>query len=171
MEAEFTGNKMNWLNIREPRVWAVLWLAISVFFLFADQNLMAPNLSAIANDFGFDEDEKDRYLGSYVSIGFFIVGGPAALIVGYLTDILHRPRLFGYVIFLGEASCFGTYWVTTFVQLLMCRVLTGIAVGGATPIVGSMLADLFPAEQRTYAATLVTLATGAGVGIGQLFSG
>ena len=34
-------------------------LFILSFFLFADQNLMAPNLSQIADDFGFNDFQKD----------------------------------------------------------------------------------------------------------------
>ena len=107
-------------------------ICLTVFFLFADQNLLAPNLSAVADDFHMDEDEKDRKLGGmndtpihpytplytpihpyipyipaiavytlsilnthythlgYISFGFFIVGGPAAILIGYLTDTVQR---------------------------------------------------------------------------------
>ena len=34
-------------------------LFILSFFLFADQNLMGPNLSQIADDFGFNKIERD----------------------------------------------------------------------------------------------------------------
>ncbi len=38
-------------------------------------------LTAAANDFGFDSDQKDRYLGGYLMAAFFLVGAPAALLV------------------------------------------------------------------------------------------
>ena len=43
---------------------------------------MAPNLTAIAHEFGFDDDERDTYLGGYVSTAFFVVGGCASLVFG-----------------------------------------------------------------------------------------
>lgn len=34
--------------------------AITSVLLFADQNLLAPNLSQAADEFGFNEDERDK---------------------------------------------------------------------------------------------------------------
>ena len=51
------------------------------------QNLMAPNLTAIAKDFGFNDEERDRKLGGEIALGFFILGAPVALLAGYLTDL------------------------------------------------------------------------------------
>lgn len=34
--------------------------AITSVLLFADQNLLAPNLSQAATEFGFNDDEKDK---------------------------------------------------------------------------------------------------------------
>ncbi|KAK1744136.1 MFS transporter [Skeletonema marinoi] len=39
-------------------------------------NLMAPNLSTIAEEFGMDDDERDMKLGGMVALGFFFVGAP-----------------------------------------------------------------------------------------------
>ena len=36
------------------------------FFLFADQNLMGPNLTQIATDFGFNDIERDVKLGGEI---------------------------------------------------------------------------------------------------------
>ena len=48
-----------------------LLLCAAVFCIFADQNLLAPNLSAIADDLGFDERERDAKLGGQISVAFF----------------------------------------------------------------------------------------------------
>lgn len=39
-------------------------------------------LSVAAEFFGFDDTQKDVYLGGYVNVAFFAVGAPAALLVG-----------------------------------------------------------------------------------------
>ena len=44
------------------------------FFLFADQNLMGPNLTQIANDFGFDSTQRDIKLGGEISLVFWLIG-------------------------------------------------------------------------------------------------
>ena len=45
------------------------------FFLFADQNLMGPNLTQIATDFGFNVIERDVKLGGEISLVFWLIGG------------------------------------------------------------------------------------------------
>ncbi|EFN57703.1 hypothetical protein CHLNCDRAFT_142913 [Chlorella variabilis] len=61
--------------------------------LYADQNLLAPNLTAIAEDFGFDDQQRDRLLGGFIAAAFFGVGAPAALLFGWLSDRVNRCRL------------------------------------------------------------------------------
>jgi MFS family permease len=58
--------------------------------------------------------------------------------------------------------------VTTFWQFLVLRMLTGVAVGGVFPLVFSLLGDLFPATQRAAMASLLQIATGLGIGAGQV---
>ena len=45
------------------------------FFLFADQNLMGPNLSQIADEFGFNDIQRDVKLGGEISLVFWLIGG------------------------------------------------------------------------------------------------
>ena len=97
------------VEMKKPRSFTVAVMALTVFFLFADQNLLAPNLQAAADDFGMDDEEKDRYLGGYIALGFFIIGGLASCIIGYWTDTCKRTTLFGYVVFFGEVSCALTF--------------------------------------------------------------
>ena len=61
--------------------------------------------------------------------------------------------------------------MTRFWQFLALRMMTGIAVGGVFPLVFSLLGDLFPATQRAAMASLVQIATGRGIGLGQLVAG
>ena len=41
------------------RVYTVTIFTLTACMLYADQNLMAPNLTAIARDFGFDDQQRD----------------------------------------------------------------------------------------------------------------
>jgi len=43
---------------------------------------IAPNLTQIAREFNFTDVEKDRKLGGDLAIGFFVVGGIVAIVVG-----------------------------------------------------------------------------------------
>ena len=153
------------------RWYAVALLTLTSAFLYADQNLLSPNLSAVAEEFGLDDREKDLYLGGYLQLAFFIVGAPASLLIGWLADKTPRVRLLAVVVAIGEGPCLGTYWVETYWQLFAARALTGVAVGGCLPLLFSICGDLFPANERAYVATFLTVATGAGIALGQIMAG
>ena len=146
-------------------------LTLTSMFLYADQNLISPNLSAVAEDFGFDEREKDLKLGGWLQLAFFVVGSPASLIIGWLSDKMPRTRLFFITVLIGEGPCLATYWVETYWQLFAVRALTGVAVGGCLPLLFSITGDIFPAEERNYVASFLTIATGAGIAVGQIMAG
>jgi hypothetical protein len=144
---------------------------LTLCLLYADSFLLAPNLTQVAEEFGFDEDERDAKLGGQISLAYFLVGAPAAILVGWLADSIHRSPLFAIVTFIGEAACFSTYFVQSYPGLLATRTLTGVSVGGSLPIVYSVLGDLYKAEQRNAVAALASTATGVGVAIGQSLAG
>ncbi len=133
---------------RQRRQWALTLFSLTTVLLFADQNLMAPNLTAIAEEFDLDDDERDRKLGGDISLAFFIVGAPASYLVGLLADTGDRAKIFGWTVFIGEAACFLTFFVQSYLQLYICRAVTGFSVGGALPVIYSILGDLFKAEGK-----------------------
>ena len=67
------------------RKYTIILICIISFFMFADQNLIGPNLTLIASDFNIIE-KKDQYLGGYIPLFFWIFGGTVSLIIGYYTD-------------------------------------------------------------------------------------
>jgi len=154
---------------RRRRILSVYLLTSTL--LYADLALMAPNLSAIAEEFGFDDDERDVKLGGVIALCFFLVGTPVALLIGWLADFCNRSPLYAVTVFLGEAACFGTYFVTTYQQLVVTRTLTGISIGGSLPVIFSVLGDLYPTTQRNAVAAIVTIGTGLGSGVGQALAG
>lgn len=52
-------------------------------------------------DFGFDDEERDKYLGGYIAAAFYMVGAPAALLFGYLSDTVNRRNLLFAAVLLG----------------------------------------------------------------------
>lgn len=146
-------------------------LCIMMALLYADQNLMAPNLTAIARDFGFSDEERDQKLGGEIALGFFILGAPIALGAGYLADLTTRKIVFVIVVFLGEIPALCTLFVTEYWQLFVLRCLTGIAIGGGPPLVMSMLGDMFNASTRVSVMSYFVALGALGVALGQLVSG
>jgi predicted MFS family arabinose efflux permease len=149
----------------------LLLISITMFCLFADQNLMAPNLSLMAEEFHFNAKERDEKLGGYIAFGFFIVGGPVALIVGYFTDSINRCLLFSVVITIGACASLSTYWVRNYGELFLCRVLTGISIGGVNPVVFSILGDLFPESSRVHVSMVIGISQSSGIAAGQFMAG
>ena len=156
---------------RLGRAYALTCVTLVAALLAADQNVLAPSLSAIAREFGMDDAAKDAYLGGVVSAAFFAVGAPAALAAGALADRVDRVKLLAALVLLGEAPCALTLCVTRYWQLLLLRTLTGVSVGGVTPLAYALIGDLFPAHHRASAAAFVQLAVGGGLAMGQGVAG
>ena len=153
------------------KCWIVRLYFITITVLFMDMNLMAPNLTTIAEEFGMSDDERDVKLGGLIALGFFFVGAPVSFLVGWLADSVNRSPLFAATVLVGELGCLGSAFVNSFPQLYVCRVLTGISVGGALPVIYSVLGDLYPANKRSAISAVVTTGTGIGSGIGQIIAG
>eukprot|EP00520_Triparma_pacifica_P006893 CAMPEP_0118632574 /NCGR_PEP_ID=MMETSP0785-20121206/520_1 /TAXON_ID=91992 /ORGANISM="Bolidomonas pacifica, Strain CCMP 1866" /LENGTH=445 /DNA_ID=CAMNT_0006523359 /DNA_START=67 /DNA_END=1401 /DNA_ORIENTATION=- len=125
----------------------------------------------MAEEFGFDDEERDRKLGGYVALAFFTLGCPISFLVGYWADKYPRIPIFALIIVLGEGACFFTYFTTTYEELLVTRALTGISVGGALPLIFSLLSDMFGSEKRNLVSALVGGGMGFGIAFGQLLAG
>jgi MFS family permease len=140
--------------------------------LFADQNLLSPNLSAIATEFNLDDLQRDTKLGGDIAIAFFMVGVPASFLVGCMADVVHRRSLlFLWVILIGEGACLSTYWVVTYNQLYWCRALTGCSVGGALPLIYSVLGDYYEPRERGWVSGAISMGCGIGISLGQGVAG
>jgi MFS family permease len=154
-------------SMKQRRLATTLYL-LTTSLLFADQNLMSPNLSAIAQEFGFDDNTRDKKLGGDIAIAFFMVGVPASFVVGCLADVIHkRSLLFLWVILIGEGACFATYYITTYAQLYWCRALTGMSVGGALPLIYSVLGDYYEPKDRGWVSGAISMGCGIGISFGQ----
>lgn len=156
---------------RQQRRLAVAILFACVVLVFADQNLMAPNLSTIAAEFGFNNIERDQKLGGDIALAFFVLGAPASFVIGMLADHYNRIYLFAITILGGEGACFLTYFITTYRQLYFCRAVTGLSMGGILPLTYSLLGDMFAAEDRHTASSYVGIGMGVGISLGQGIAG
>jgi len=156
----------------KSRAFATMQLAIISFFMFADQNLMGPNMKLIGDEFGFvSEQDRYHYLGSLINLAFWIIGGSVSLFIGYFTDIVSRKNLFFLIVMVGEIPCLLSGFAVDYNQFFILRALTGIGIGGIIPITYSFLGDYFSSKERIKIVTLIGFASGLGVAIGQLTSG
>lgn len=141
---------------------------VSLALVYSVHNLIAPNMTAMANMWNFTAVERDEYLGGELTLLFYAPGVLVAIIFGYLSGIYSRKSLFVLLIVMTALPTLATTWVSTFRQLAWARAITGMGIGGVLPVVYSMVGDWFPANQRTAATAYVTAASGGGILVGQI---
>jgi MFS family permease len=158
------------------RVTLLLFIGL-VALLYADQNLMAPNLTAIGDEFGFTRAEIDQRLGADVNLVFWMLGGVVTLLIGYLCDRadvtrrVSRKQMLFLVALCGQLACLFSGLCTSYTQLYWARALTGLGIGGAFPLIYSLIGDLFPPAKRASASGALGLAMGIGILAGQVMAG
>merc|ERR1719424_1046402 len=145
-------------------IWLVL---IALGFMYSVHNLIAPNMTAIAKLFHFNNYERDAYIGGELTLFFYFPGVFGALIVGVLSGILDRRLILAALCILTSILCLLTARVGTFGELAWARAMTGFGIGGSLPVVYSLIGDWFPAKKRARATAYVSAASGVGVFVGQ----
>ena len=61
--------------------------------------------------------------------------------------------------------------MVTFEQFFILRTLTGVAVGGAFPLIYSLASDMTAPDQRALASSVITISMGMGSTLGQGVAG
>lgn len=67
------------------------------------------------------EEERDVKLAGLVSAVFFLIGGPASLIAGYVDPIVNRIWALWVIVLVGEGPLLLTVWVSRFSELFVLR--------------------------------------------------
>ena len=147
-------------------------LSLAFFAIWTPQNLMAPNLTQMANYFHFTSDQRDLYLGANIAFATGVLSLPVSALLGFFADIVEsRKRLFAYTTFVGGLAAMATGWSQTYTQLYFCRFLCGGCMSGCVPIAFSILGDLFDAKDRNAASSGLTAMMGGGILLGQVAAG
>ena len=148
-------------------------LSLAFFFVWTPQNLLSPNLTQSALDFGFENDnERDLYLGSYLALASSVLSLPVSAGIGIASDVVSSRRiLISVTILVGGLAAIWTSMATTYPQLILSRFINGAAMSGSVPVVFSLLSDWFDDEERNAASSGFTAMMGAGIILGQVFAG
>lgn len=155
----------------------VVLFTLLIGTLYADQNLLAPSLTVIGEEFGFTRAEIDQRLGADVNLIFWMLGGMVTLLVGYVADraditrVFNRKWMLVTVASMGSLACLASGFAQTYEQLYWARALTGLGIGGSFPLIYSLLGDYFPPRQRAAATATIGLAMGIGIAVGQTLAG
>lgn len=153
----------------EDRQRRVLYLALlSVLVLFSTHNVLAPNMTAVAQSFSFTSLQRDEYIGGHLTMVFFLSGLLSGVTFGLLSAVTARlPCLVGLCTATG-LSCLAAAHLRSYTALVLVRAMCGWGVGGCLPLMYSMLGDLMPVEDRTLGSAYVSAVTGLGIFLGQM---
>jgi translation initiation factor 4G len=133
---------------------------------------MAPNLTQVAESFGFNESQRDLFLGANLALATGVLSFPLSALLGFLVDsVSSRKRLFAGTLFLTGLSSIATGSSQTYVQLFVSRLICGGFMSGSVSVIFSLLGDLFDAKDRNIASSGLTAMMGAGILFGQVYAG
>lgn len=156
---------------RNKSNYTLLLFALIAFFISSGQNLIAPNLTQIQLEFNFTNVERDVNLGGYVSLAYFFSVLIASPIIGYYSSAINRHRAFVVLTLIGNINCLCTYFVFNYAGLITTRAVSGLTTGAFTPLVFSMIGDMFNEQHRGKAISVYQLAFNAGGLIGKIIAG
>ena len=88
-----------------------------------------------------------------------------------LTPVRFLTKRFLSPFKLPQGACFLTFWTTTYWELYICRAVTGFSIGGALPLIYSILGDMFTSDERHKVNACVGIGTGLGTSVGQGVAG
>ena len=170
-----TGSTRSIRNIKkkDPTIHAQSFvLAIAFFFVWSPQNLMAPNLTQMAEYFHFSPEQRDLFLGANIALATGVLSLPVSAMLGFLADIV-KSRI---LLFAGTCCCGGiasicTGLSVTYTQLYFARFLSGGCMAGSVVIAFSILGDFFDAKDRNAASSGLTSMMAAGILLGQVVAG
>jgi len=157
-------------NVHETRHAQSLLLALAFATVWSPNNMMAPNLTVMADDFAIVY--RDLYLGSYCALAVSVFSLPISGLIGIATDLVEsRKLLYVCTIIGGGLSAIATGYTQSYWQLFICRWITGGFMAGSVPVAFSFLGDLFDVTERNAASSGLTAMMGLGIILGQVYAG
>ena len=152
--------------------YALLCLCLAACFLSTPLNGLSPSLSQVARDLGFDDKQRDIYLGAYMGIATMIGQMIGSCFSGVIADKYSRARLLiGALLVDSAATIMFSAPMTSLNVMLVLRVFIGGCQGIAVPVIFSLIGDFYGVENRATVSAIVSSFLGGGMMMGQLFVG
>mmetsp|Transcript_6412 Transcript_6412/g.13868 ORF Transcript_6412/g.13868 Transcript_6412/m.13868 type:complete len:763 (-) Transcript_6412:4-2292(-) len=151
-----------------------LLLSLAFFFIWSPQNLLAPNLTQAAHDFGYGDNThaRDLYLGSNLALASSVLSLPFSALIGFASDVVSSRRiLISVTTLVGGMAAIATGMSTTYPQLILSRFVGGSCMSGSVPVVFSLLSDWFDDKDRNAASSGFTAMMAGGMILGQVYAG
>jgi predicted MFS family arabinose efflux permease len=153
------------MNKMQSRFTLVI-IALVMVVLNFDTNVMAATLGTIEAEFKIN----DSSIGIMMLL-FTIIGAAVSLFWGYFSDKASRKMLFFLAVVIGELPCALTALAPSYQIFFALRILSGIGLGAAFPLVFSIIGDVFDYESRPMATGVISVAIAVGNIGGYLLGG
>lgn len=147
---------------------AVLALLSSIYAInYIDRQILAVVLEPIKQDFRLSDSELGLLAGPAFALFYATMGLPIAM----LADRANRARVIGWSLLCFSVATAACGAATSYVQLLLARVLTGIGEAGTGPASQSIITDLYPPERRGRAQAIYAVGVNIGIMIAFIAGG
>jgi predicted MFS family arabinose efflux permease len=151
---------------KAQRRFTLVIIALVMIVLNSDANVMTPTLANIEREFGV----SDTSIGVMMGL-FTVIGAIVSLLWGYFSDKASRKLLFALAVVIGELPCALTAFAHSYPAFFALRILSGIGLGAAFPLVFAIIGDIFDEKGRPFATGIVSVAIAIGNIVGTLIGG
>lgn len=149
------------------RRYALVILAIVYMFNFIDRQILAILLPAIREEFGVSDAWLGFLAGTAFAMFYIVLGIPVAR----YADRHNRRNLIALAVAVWSGMTALSGMAANFVQLALARIGVGVGEAGCSPPAHSMIADLYPPEERSTAMGVYTIGISAGIMMAYLLGG
>jgi MFS family permease len=158
-------------TVQQKRNGVLLCLCLTAASISAPLNGLSPSLSLVALDFGFDQKQRDVYLGGYMGLATMIGQMIGSGLSGVYVDFCPRRRMLVLALIVGSFAMVSFGSMPILEIMLFLRILTGGCQGAIVPILFSLIGDYYAVDERATASAIVSSCLGGGMMLGQLFTG
>ncbi|MBY9066504.1 MFS transporter [Hyphomonas sp. WL0036] len=149
------------------RAWILAVLTLTYTFNHVDRQILVILLEPIKNELGL----KDSQLGMLSGLVFAAFYATLGIPVAMWADRGNRRNIIALALGIWSAMTALSGLAQNYIQLLLARMGVGVGEAGGTPPATSMIADLYPPQERATALGIYTSGIGLGIMAGFALGG
>lgn len=169
--AEGTVDERVPISMREGnlfrRHYALIILTLAYTSSHVDRGIVNILLQPIKNEFNV----SDTWLGLLSGLAFALFYATLGIPIAMWADRGNRRNIIALAVTIWSAMTAACGLAGNFTQLLVARIGVGVGEAGSSPPSHSMIADLYPKEQRSMAMAFYSIGVYAGAMIGLILGG
>ncbi len=152
---------------RFQRHYALIILTLAYTSSHIDRGIVNIVLQPLKNEF----QVSDTWLGLLSGLAFALFYATLGIPIAMWADRGNRRNIIALAVTVWSAMTAACGLATNFTHLLMARIGVGIGEAGSSPPSHSMIADLYPKEQRSMAMAIYAIGVYAGAMLGLVVGG